>query len=104
MSVSRLAYAASILIFGLMLLIDPALAGNKFETISSGVTGSFEVKSEHLKIIFYVMSGICYLGSVLSIVIPHNNPVHLNYTLWRMSAVIWFVIATVLVLSALFVV
>ena len=85
----------------LLMLVEPALA-NKFETISGGVSGSFTVKREWLKIFFAVAGGVSLLGAVLAVVVPHRNALYLNYENWKQSALLLGIAATVfLVVAAL---
>ena len=69
----------------LLLLAEPGLA-NKFETIGSGVSGSFEIKQEWLKLFFYAIAGVFALGTVLAVALPHRNPLFLNHQNWKTSA------------------
>ena len=82
------------LLIGLLicaLAIEPALA-NKFETISGGVSGSSRVKQEWVEGFLMVAGGVAMLLAVLALVIPHTNPLFVNYTTWKQSAVVLFVI------------
>ncbi|MCG8428940.1 MAG: hypothetical protein MI754_16415 [Chromatiales bacterium] len=74
-------------------LIDPALAGNKFETIGKGVTGTLHIKKEYLQIIFLCVGGLLLFLSILTVVMPRNDSRMLNYTLWKQSAAIFFVLS-----------
>jgi len=69
----------------LLLLAEPTLA-NKFETIGSGVSGSFAIKREWLKLFFYIIAGVFALGAVLAVAVPHRNPLFLNHQNWKISA------------------
>lgn len=76
------------------LCVEPAMA-NKFETIGSGITGSPKLKIEYLKVIAYV-AGVIMLGSgVLSIILRKKNAQHLNYTLWKPSSILFFLLGLV---------
>ena len=75
------------LLIALVLLCDPVLA-NKFETIGSGVAGSFRLKREFLQVAFLVGGGVFLLSSLLAVVLPHTNAAFLNYRNWKTSAVI----------------
>lgn len=69
------------------LLCEPALA-NKFETIGSGVAGSFRLKREFLQIAFLLTGGGFLLTAVLAVVMPHTNAAFLNFRNWKASAVV----------------
>ena len=87
---------------GLLLLAEPALA-DRFETISSGVTGSFRLKREFVQIALLTMGTGFLVGAVLAVVVPHTNPVFLNFANWKRSAIVMAVIGTVMLVSYLFV-
>jgi hypothetical protein len=76
------------LLFAVCLMVDPATAGNKFQTIGSGVSGSSELKREHMQIILYVISGMFMLGAVATVLMPRNNAQMLNFSLWKESAIV----------------
>ncbi|MES9939392.1 MAG: hypothetical protein ABW104_13020 [Candidatus Thiodiazotropha sp. 6PLUC2] len=80
-----------ILLFTLLLLSDPLLA-NKFETIGGGVQGSSKVKIEYLQIIAYVASVIFFVSGILTIALHNKNALTLNYTMWKSSATIFFIL------------
>ena len=87
---------------GLLLLAEPTLA-DRFETISGGVRGSLRLKREFVQIALLTM-GIGFLvGAVLAVVVPHTNPVFLNFANWKHSAIVMAVIGTVMLVSYLFV-
>ncbi|MEN8178093.1 MAG: hypothetical protein ABFS39_05675 [Pseudomonadota bacterium] len=80
-------------IFTLILVsVDPVFA-NKFETIGSGVSGSVKVKIEYLKIIAYVAGVIMFTAGVLSITMRAKNSQSLNYTMWKPSSIIFFILS-----------
>ena len=83
--------------------LEPALAGNKFETISSGVSGSFRVKREYLQIFFVVFGTAMLISSVLCIVIPRSNAHYLNFSGWKQSAFISFLVSVGLYAAAVFI-
>lgn len=89
-------------LLGLLVLADPALA-NKFETISSGMTGSIKVKREFVQTALLVGGGIFWLSAVLAIVVPHSNPSFLNYANWKASAAVLAVLGSVMLIGYLFV-
>ena len=71
---------------------EPSLA-NKFETIGGGVQGSTKVKVEYLQIIAYVAGGIFLLAGVLSILLHDRNAQTLNYTMWKVSSALFFLLS-----------
>ena len=76
------------LVFCVFLAVDPVMAGNKFQTIGSGVSGSSELKREHMQIILYVISGLFLTGAVATVLMPRNNAQMLNFSLWKESAIV----------------
>ncbi len=74
------------------LSIDPALA-NKFQTIGGGVSGSNQIKTEFIKWVAYVVAGIFFLSSVLTVITRNNNAQTANYSVWKTSASILLVLA-----------
>jgi hypothetical protein len=76
-------------LFLTLLFAEPLLA-NKFETIGGGVVGSSQVKIEYLQVIAYVVSGIFLIAGILAILLHNKNAQTLNYTMWKPSAVIFF--------------
>jgi hypothetical protein len=76
----------------LLLAAEPALA-NKFETIGSGVSGSISIKREWLKLFFYIAAGLCALGAILAIVVPHGNALFLNHRNWKTSSAVMGLLA-----------
>lgn len=78
------------------LAVEPALA-NKFETIGSGVSGSVTIKREWLKLFFYIAAGVCALGAILAIVVPHRNALYLNHRNWKTSSALMGLFAVVFV-------
>ncbi len=79
------------LLLGGLLLCEPSLA-NKFETIGGGVQGSTRLKVEYLQVIAYVASGIFFAAGILSIVLHDKNAQTLNYTMWKSSSAIFFLL------------
>ncbi|RMG33257.1 MAG: hypothetical protein D6720_11815 [Gammaproteobacteria bacterium] len=84
------------------LLTEPALA-NKFETISGGVTGSTRLKRAFVQHLLLYGGGGFLVAAVLAVVVPHTNPVFLNYANWKVSAIVLAVIGSLLLISYLFV-
>jgi hypothetical protein len=77
----------------LMLLFAQPLLANKFETIGGGVSGSTQVKVEYLQIIAYITGGIFLIAGILAIVLHDKNAHSLNYTMWKPSAAIFFLLS-----------
>jgi hypothetical protein len=79
---------------GLLLLMsfEPVLA-NKFETIGGGVSGSSSAKLDWLRGFLYVAGGISLLSSIMAVLVPHNNPLFLNFNNWKQSAAVLLAIA-----------
>jgi uncharacterized membrane protein len=77
----------------LMLLFAQPLLANKFETIGGGVSGSTRVKIEYLQVIGYVTGGIFLIAGILAIVLHDKNSQTLNYTMWKPSAAIFFLLS-----------
>jgi hypothetical protein len=83
-----------ILIVLIMLLSSDPLLANKFETIGGGVQGSDKLKIEFLEIIAYVIGGIFLIAGILAIALHNNNAQTLNYTMWKSSAALFFILGT----------
>jgi hypothetical protein len=79
-------------VFVLLTLSEPLMA-NKFETIGGGVQGTTKVKIEYLQVIAYVTSGIFLVAGILSIALHNKNAQTLNYTMWKSSAAIFFLLS-----------
>ncbi|MET0014708.1 MAG: hypothetical protein ABW088_13745 [Sedimenticola sp.] len=94
------------LIFGLILAclaMEPALAGNKFEIIGGGVTGSDASKLAFVQTFLYVASGVFLLLAVLAVISPtRKNASFLTFTLWKESAAIFMVLCLLSLGLALF--
>lgn len=84
------------LVAALLLAVPEAGFANKFETIGGGVSGSTAIKREWLQVMFFVAAGFCALGAVLVVVMPHNNPLFLNYRNWKTSSFLMGLFALVL--------
>lgn len=78
--------------------VDPALA-NKFETIGSGVSGSYGIKREWLEGFFYILCGIFASTAVLAMIIPRSNPLFLNHVNWKKSAAVLAILAAAAALA-----
>jgi hypothetical protein len=89
---TRLHTAAPWLLLIGLLLCEPLLAG-KFETIGGGVQGSAKLKIEFLKGIAYVAGGIFFISGVLSILLRNKNAQTLSYTMWKPSAMLFFLLS-----------
>ncbi|MCG7899415.1 MAG: hypothetical protein JAY99_03700 [Candidatus Thiodiazotropha lotti] len=81
-----------VLVFALLTLSDPAMA-NKFETIGGGVQGSTKIKVEYLITIAYVASAIFMIAGILAIALHNRNAQTLNYTMWKSSAAMFFILS-----------
>lgn len=79
-------------LFLTLLFVEPLLA-NKFETIGGGISGSSRVKIEYLQIIAFVAGGIFLIAGILAIVLHDKNAQTLNYTMWKPSAAIFFLLS-----------
>lgn len=88
----------SVILIGLS--IDPALA-NRFETIGSGVSGSMEIKIEYLKLSAFVISGLLFFSGLLAMTTNKKNAHELNYTAWKPSSIIFFVLGFTALIVAL---
>lgn len=86
----------------LLMVFEPALA-NKFETIGGGVSGSSRAKLDWLRGFFYVTGGISLLSAIMAVLVPHNNPLFLNFRNWKQSAAVLLTIAVLCFGAALLV-
>ncbi|MEJ2693359.1 MAG: hypothetical protein P8166_09960 [Candidatus Thiodiazotropha sp.] len=84
-----------------LLFCEPSLA-NKFETIGGGVQGSSQAKIEYLQVVAYVAAGIFLMAGILSIVLHDKNAQTLNYTMWKSSAALFFLLSAGAVALAIF--
>jgi hypothetical protein len=75
-----------------LLFCEPLLA-NKFETIGGGVQGSTQVKIEYLQAIAYGVGGIFLASGILTILLRNKNAQTLSYTMWKPSAVLFFLLS-----------
>lgn len=71
----------------LPVLFEPAVA-NKFETIGSGVAGSFRVKAEFMRSALLVGGSLFVFAAILAVVVPHTNAAFLNFSNWKASAIV----------------
>jgi hypothetical protein len=81
-------------------LCEPLLA-NKFETIGGGVQGQAKMKVEFLRIFAYVAAAIFLIAGVLSIALHDKNAQTLNYTMWKTSSAIFFLLSIAALSGAL---
>ncbi|MCU7797838.1 MAG: hypothetical protein KZQ73_01050 [Candidatus Thiodiazotropha sp. (ex Semelilucina semeliformis)] len=88
-------------LFLMILFCEPALA-NKFETIGGGVQGSTKVKIEYLQVIAYVAGGIFITAGVLAILLHNKNAQTLNYTMWKSSSALFFILGIASIAAAVF--
>jgi hypothetical protein len=84
-----------------VLFCEPALA-NKFETIGGGVQGSTQVKIEYLQVIAYVAGGLFIAAGILAIVLHNKNAQTLNYTMWKSSSALFFLLGICAFAAAVF--
>lgn len=75
-----------------LLSCEPLLA-NKFETIGGGVQGSSQAKIEYLQVVAYVAGGIFLAAGVLAITLHDKNAQTLNYTMWKSSSAMFFLLS-----------
>jgi len=75
-----------------LFLCEPASA-NKFETIGGGVQGSAKIKIEYLHVIAYFVGAIFLAAGILSIVLHDKNAQTLNYTMWKTSSALFFLLS-----------
>ena len=94
--------AVVVLVVVCLLALEPALA-NKFETIGGGFSGSLHIKRSWLFKFFAIAGAISLLGSALAVVFPHRNALFLNYSNWKVSALIMLVVAIGFFAAAAFV-
>ena len=78
---------------------EPAVA-NKFETIGSGFAGSPIIKRAWLYRFFQATGSISLFFAALAVVIPHTNPLLLNFGNWKQSAVVLSIMAAVCFIGA----
>jgi hypothetical protein len=82
----------------LLLFTEPTLA-NKFETIGSGVAGSFHIKRESLQTGLLICGGVLLLSALLAVIVPRSNAAFLNYMNWRASALVMGLLGSALLVS-----
>lgn len=92
----------AIVAVGLLLFVDPAYA-NKFEKISGGVSGSMHIKRDWLMYSLIGAGGVSLLCAVLAIVVPHDNALYLNFSNWKLSALMFALVASLFFTAAAFV-
>lgn len=80
------------LILAGLLYCTPLLA-NKFETIGGGVQGSTQVKIEYLQLVAYVAGGLFLLLGILAIALHNKNAHSLNFTMWKSSSAVFFLLS-----------
>ncbi|MES9965073.1 MAG: hypothetical protein ABW116_16220 [Candidatus Sedimenticola sp. 20ELBAFRAG] len=99
---NKFGYLVVALILG-CLAVEPALAGNKFEIIGGGVTGSNQAKREFVQMFLYVTGGVFLLMALLAVTSPtRKNASFLTFTLWKQSAAIFLVLSLASLGIALF--
>ncbi len=83
-----LLFFSQLILFGILAMSDISLlAGNKFETIGGGVSGSTPIKLESLRPIA-IGFGAFFLACGLLSLLPmgHKNALTMNYSNWKVSA------------------
>jgi hypothetical protein len=90
------------IVLAALLFCEPLMA-NKFETIGGGVQGSTQVKAEYLQVVAYVAGGIFLISGILSIVLHDKNAHALNYTMWKSSAALFFLLSIGAFAAAVFI-
>ena len=90
------------LLFPLLLIIADPVIANKFETIGGGVQGSTQAKVAYLQVIAFVAGGIFLVAGVLAIVLQNKNALTLNYTMWRTSSILFFLLSIAAFATAIF--
>jgi len=93
---------AAVMFLGLML--EPALAGNRFETIGGGVSGSTEAKLALVRPISIGFGVFFLIGAVLSASKRwHENANSPNYSLWKQSVAVLSVLSLASFAIAIFI-
>jgi uncharacterized membrane protein YhiD involved in acid resistance len=87
----------------LVLCFSEPLLANKFETIGGGVQGQSKMKIDFLRVFAFVASGIFLIAGILSIALHDKNAHSLNYTMWKTSAAIFFLLSIGALIGALLV-
>ncbi len=88
-----LLFISQLILFGILAMSDISLlAGNKFETIGGGVSGSTPIKLESMRPIAMGFGVFLLAGGLLSLLpMGHKNALTLNYTNWKVSAAVFFI-------------
>ena len=82
-------------LLAMLVLAEPALA-NKFETIGSGVAGSFHIKRESLQTGLLACGIALVVFALLAVIVPRTNAAFLNYVNWKASSAIMGIIGCIL--------
>ena len=77
----------------LALCFSEPLLANKFETIGGGVQGQTKMKIDFLRVFAFVASGVFLLAGILSIALHDKNAQTLNYTMWKASSALFFLLS-----------
>jgi hypothetical protein len=83
------------------LWVHAVCAGNKFEIIGGGVSGSGDAKLAFMEAALYGAAAVSFLIAVLAAVVPRRNALFLNYANWRQSAAFAVVLGVVFLISAI---
>ena len=84
------------LVFAICLLglvPELALAGNKFETIGGGVTGSSRDKLQYVRWFGFGFGSFFLLAGILSLTGSNRNPLMMNYAVWKRAGIVWLVLS-----------
>ncbi len=96
-SVTNYKWIGAGLVFSLCLLwLAPelALAGNKFETIGGGVSGSVQHKMEYVRWFGIGFGSFFLIAGLLSFAGAFNhNALMMNYVVWKKAGIIWLILS-----------
>ena len=100
---NRLIFLLSGVAIGLLLL-EPSLAGNKFETIGGGISGSSQAKLQFVRPISSGFGILFLIGAILSLTpFIHKSAESPSFSTWKQSAGVLFVLSTLCFGIALFI-
>ena len=84
-----------------VLWIHAVHAGNKFEIIGGGVSGSGDAKLVFMEAVLYGAAGVSFLIAALAAFVPRRNALFLNYANWRQSAAFAVIVGVVFLIGAI---
>ena len=64
--------------------------------------GSTQAKVAYLQVIAFVAGGIFLVAGVLAIALQNKNALTLNYTMWRTSSILFFLLSIAAFATAIF--